>query len=1166
MAITYLGTKRLQGTKVDRVSDSLGSSGDGTNSGITLIQPVTGGTDLTSSSQSWTQDGTEIVKTNDTITATNAGDDGGSGSTGSDRVYTTLPSTLSNTQHTTDFDFKITANAPSGDPDIVPIMYTAGTTVFGGGSQDGYGIDVYSDSGSGNNYNMRLIARDGTDNDYSSTITLTPTTQYYCRLVRNSATLGTLNVYTDSTRTTHASGSPKTLTIASGSDRGKDCTHLQSSTWSQSAHTSYKVENVKLYNDKVVGDVKLGSGCYDFDQSASGKVEVGSASDWQFLHNTGAKWTIATWFKRPTAFNGSSISGDITWLCETTDGNDSGISIKYDNRQTPNHQFQCEIINESNGAVAVLQINEFYPDDDNWHHLAVTFDQTIANTNLIAYLDGVQKGTANKSATPSDVDSGDTLRIGGGVDSHARFGNWTLDDFGIYSRALTATEIQKLAYNNDSWSANDSTNISVSGTELSWNAKRDSSNDACVYDLTSTSANWVLRFKLKVTEVNSTTQAGNGFYVGLSDKDQTAGQSTSQDFIGVSIYNDNQDTFRTIDADGSALPRIYQGDTSRNTTYNTNSVWYYEIVKNGSSYTVNAFSNSDYSTGGEGSITGSSSASGLRYLKVTNDMENISTSTNPFKGTISEIKFYDNQTSATTITKDFTSGMNGNAQSVSTISNKAGLKAHYSMDAISGATSGIAPDDGGNANSYSNVSVDTTNKKAGTGSYDFADGGVVGNSNQSYGISGTASWTISCWIRPHAVGGNEALFRKQHADGNSDFEFAVNSSNIFCWIEGNSTNMVSSPANNTWYHLVVRRVSGDKDYFYVNGSEVSSTSTQNSIDDNSGFRWYLGRRKESGNETFNGNMDEWGIWNRALTTSEITALYNSGDGAKIDSIDTTDLVIYWNFEQVPLAQQALPKCSNDASATSELDGVNAEVNTIFEQTDDTPDYYWKQSDGTWALSGIPTARAWWDMSASDTTVSNVTDKTGNGFSLKQATSSKQPSIVTSAQNGLNALSFTKDDDFMLTENNFRGELQQTIFCVFKVTKETANGWQYYLWDGAAAFNAVSQYGDNWRISADGNVDSSETSWDRWLVFTAQFNGSSSFIRDNGTQTAINSTSESEHVNNGFTLNGYSGRSGSDAGRYGGNVDWGECIVYNRLLDSSEINRVEKYLKDKWGTP
>ena len=36
MAIVHLGAKRLQGTKIDRVVDSLGSSAEGTNSGITL--------------------------------------------------------------------------------------------------------------------------------------------------------------------------------------------------------------------------------------------------------------------------------------------------------------------------------------------------------------------------------------------------------------------------------------------------------------------------------------------------------------------------------------------------------------------------------------------------------------------------------------------------------------------------------------------------------------------------------------------------------------------------------------------------------------------------------------------------------------------------------------------------------------------------------------------------------------------------------------------------------------------------------------------------------------------------------------------------------------------------------------------------------------------------
>ena len=41
MAIKYLGAKRLQGVKTDRISDSLGSSANGTNTGVTLISDST---------------------------------------------------------------------------------------------------------------------------------------------------------------------------------------------------------------------------------------------------------------------------------------------------------------------------------------------------------------------------------------------------------------------------------------------------------------------------------------------------------------------------------------------------------------------------------------------------------------------------------------------------------------------------------------------------------------------------------------------------------------------------------------------------------------------------------------------------------------------------------------------------------------------------------------------------------------------------------------------------------------------------------------------------------------------------------------------------------------------------------------------------------------------
>jgi hypothetical protein len=211
---------------------------------------------------------------------------------------------------------------------------------------------------------------------------------------------------------------------------------------------------------------------------------------------------------------------------------------------------------------------------------------------------------------------------------------------------VTPTASPDEDFSTDNWTDNDSTNIGVSSNSLNWNAKRDGSNDASTRDLgSSVSDNWLLRFKVDVTNVNTSTQAGNGFFVGLSDKPNTDGHTTSQDFIGVGIYNDNTDSYRTIDSDGAGLPYIYQGDSNQSTTYDTGSTWYYEIIKEGSSYTVEAFSNSDYSTGSEGKITGSSSASGLQYLKVLNDMQSIGTSTNPFQGTIDDLEFYDGVTS-----------------------------------------------------------------------------------------------------------------------------------------------------------------------------------------------------------------------------------------------------------------------------------------------------------------------------------------------------------------------------------------------------------------------------------------------------------------------------------------------------------------------------------------
>ena len=65
------------------------------------------------------------------------------------------------------------------------------------------------------------------------------------------------------------------------------------------------------------------------------------------------------------------------------------------------------------------------------------------------------------------------------------------------------------------WTDNDSARIDVTGGALTWEMKRDGTNDSTIYDLTSTSANWVLRFKVSGSNYNTTIQAGNGFFFGF---------------------------------------------------------------------------------------------------------------------------------------------------------------------------------------------------------------------------------------------------------------------------------------------------------------------------------------------------------------------------------------------------------------------------------------------------------------------------------------------------------------------------------------------------------------------------------------------------------------------------------------------------------------------------
>jgi hypothetical protein len=99
----------------------------------------------------------------------------------------------------------------------------------------------------------------------------------------------------------------------------------------------------------------------------------------------------------------------------------------------------------------------------------------------------------------------------------------------------------------------------------------------------------------------------------------------------------------------------------------------------------------------------------------------------------------------------------------------------------------------------------------------------------------------------------------------------------------------TSTYNNQWVHITLTRVSSTSTKIYINGTEASGSFSKGSVADNPTYLTNCyseigGDFVTSGgliNPCDNGTkIDAVNVWNKELTQSEITELYNSGNGAQ----------------------------------------------------------------------------------------------------------------------------------------------------------------------------------------------------------------------------------------------------------------------------------------------
>lgn len=271
----------------------------------------------------------------------------------------------------------------------------------------------------------------------------------------------------------------------------------------------------------------------------------------------------------------------------------------------------------------------------------------------------------------------------------------------------------------------------------------------------------------------------------------------------------------------------------------------------------------------------------------TGPMTNIGTATSSIIGgyyiaatTLSAATFTGNWTTTGTIGNIFLAIQPASSTGVSLLT---GINNYYKLDDASGST---ALDSVSANNGTWNGTLGsqwTTGIINGGGLFNGTNNYIVSGSNS--GISGTNPISISCWFKT-TNGTNSQGLLAVGASG-IGLEFGLNiggSNNLYLnFVGGGGVNSTAASTYSTgiWNHFVGIWNGSDQSTgtaIYLNNVYIPFTTVLTSANSITNGPIYIGSILGASSEWIIGDMDEVGVWDRVLTPSEVSALYNSGVG------------------------------------------------------------------------------------------------------------------------------------------------------------------------------------------------------------------------------------------------------------------------------------------------
>ena len=587
--------------------------------------------------------------------------------------------------------------------------------------------------------------------------------------------------------------------------------------------------------------------------------------------------TLSLWFKM------SPIS-DYKFLFSTKSNETDRLSVF----TATNGRIVIQVLNGSNNAyVTTLDY-----DDNKWHHLVfVRNGNTI--TNGILYIDNNPVGIASWGNFGSDS----TNNVIGIYEQTLSYPfNGLIDDVRVYNRALTAAEIQAL------YKSGQAKFASPSGTGLVgyWSMDEGSGsyatdfsgkNNAGVFPGGTANPTWVDGKRGKALNFD-----GSNDYVAITNANSTL-KLTSSDgtfsawvkpntisgFDGIIGNNFGSGWWFILNAGKIAFWAATDAAVYDSNTVVPNGQWTHILVTyNNASKTATFYKNGVF----DGSqVTANTIGNGGTTFYIGNDGRD--GAGYPFDGLIDDVRIYNRALSAAEIQALYKSGAAKFAPPSNT-----GLVGYWSFDDGAGLSAtdfsgknntGVFP--GGTANPT------WVNGKRGKAlSFDGSNDYV--NAGKAAGLDLTSTFTIAVWVKSSensAAKPQGIIVRANYAGFEYGWMLDKDTANVFHF-RGNGSAGTTYTRNDAgaysdaaytdqnWHHLTGVNTGG-KNYLYVDGV-LQAVSATEVIGSAGGTRpVVIGHRYSdlytTEARTWNGLIDEVRVYNRALSASEVQALYNS---------------------------------------------------------------------------------------------------------------------------------------------------------------------------------------------------------------------------------------------------------------------------------------------------